>query len=159
MMTRLTSALFLMCLTLCNNLTAQSGSPTDDAVLRHAYKILESTPLIDGHNDLPWEIRENPKAPKDVEAYDLRKRTPGDTDLDRLKEGRVGAQFWSVYVPGEIKEGFAKFQLEQIDIARRMIERYPESLTLALNASDIKKIFRQGRIASLLGMEGGHVIE
>ncbi len=141
-------------------LFAQSAPQKEDAALEHVRKILKSTPLIDGHNDLPWEIRTNPQAPQDVEAYDLRKRTPGQTDLARLKEGLVGAQFWSVYVPGEIKaEGFAKVQLEQIDIARRMIARYPESLALALTAADIEKIFKTGRIASLLGMEGGHAIE
>jgi membrane dipeptidase len=141
-------------------LLAQSAPQKQDAALAHARVILKSTPLIDGHNDLPWEIRRNPQAPKDVEAYDLRKRTPGHTDLARLKEGLVGAQFWSVYIPGEIKaEGFAKVQLEQIDIARRVIERYPESLALALTAADIEAIFKSGRVASLLGMEGGHAIE
>jgi membrane dipeptidase len=141
-------------------LLAQSAPQKEDAALAHARAILKSTPLIDGHNDVPWEIRRNPRAPKDVEAYDLRQRTPGHTDLARLKEGLVGAQFWSVYVPGEIKaQGFAKVQLEQIDIARRMIERYPESLALALTAADIEAIFKSGRVASLLGMEGGHAIE
>lgn len=72
----------------------------------------------------------------------------------------MGAQFWSVWVPGELKEqGYAKLQLEQIDIARRMIARYPESLALALTASDIEADFKKGLIASLLGMEGGHVLE
>jgi membrane dipeptidase len=141
-------------------LAAQSGSPKDEVALQHARQILKSTPLIDGHNDLPWTIRTNPQTPRDVEAYDLRKRTPCDTDLGRLKEGEVGAQFWSVWVPGELKEqGYAKLQLEQIDLARRMIARYPESLTLALTAADIESAFRQGRIGSLLGMEGGHAIE
>ena len=126
-------------LVVSSTLAAQSGSPKDEVALQHARQILKSTPLIDGHNDLPWTIRTNPQAPRDVEAYDLSKRTPCDTDLGRLKEGQVGAQFWSVWVPGELKEqGYAKLQLEQIDIARRMIARYPESLTLALTASDIE---------------------
>jgi hypothetical protein len=128
-------------------LFAQSASWNEAAALERVRKILKSTPLIDGHNDLPWEIRKNPQAPQDVEAYDLRKRTPGQTDLARLKEGLVGAQFWSVYIPGEIKaEGFAKVQLEQIDIARRVIERYPESLALTLTAADIEAIFKSERI-------------
>jgi membrane dipeptidase len=131
----------------------------DDAALRRARQILATTPLIDGHNDLPWEIRESPKAPRDVAAYDLRSRTPGQTDLARLAAGQVGAQFWSVYVPGEIKVGFARVQLEQIDIARRVIARYPERLALALTAADVLREFKQGRVASLIGMEGGHVIE
>jgi len=138
---------------------AQSGAESEDEALRRAREILRTTPLIDGHNDLPWTIREYSEAPRDVEAYDIREETTGDTDIPKLRAGQVSAQFWSVWVPGEIKEGHAKVQLEQIDIARRMIARYPESLTLALTASDIEAAFEQGRIASLLGMEGGHVIE
>ncbi len=138
---------------------AQSVAESEDQALEHAKEILRTTPLIDGHNDLPWTIREDSEAPRDVEAYDIRQKTAGDTDLPKLRAGQVSAQFWSVWVPGETKEGYAKVQLEQIDIARRMIARYPESLTLALTASDIEAAFEQGRIASLLGMEGGHVIE
>ncbi len=132
----------------------------EDAALRRARRILATTPLVDGHNDLPWEIRDSVQAPRDVAAYDLRKRTAGQTDLERLAAGRVGAQFWSVYVPGEPrKEGYARLQLEQIDIARRMIARYPERFTLALTADDIVREFGKGKVASLLGMEGGHVLE
>src|SRR6188768_916028 len=87
-----------------------AGAAEDEA-LRHARAILAQTPLIDGHNDLPWAIRESATAPHDVDAYDLRARTPGHTDLARLAEGRLGGQFWSVYVPGEMKEGFARVQL------------------------------------------------
>lgn len=130
-----------------------------DPALFHARKLLKATILIDGHNDLPWVIREDPKHPFDMEAYDLRKRTPGDTDLARLKAGLLGAQFWSVYVPGETKEGFAKVQLEQLDIARRMIAKYPEALELALSTADIRRARAKGKVASLLGMEGGHVLE
>ncbi|HET6797092.1 MAG TPA: dipeptidase [Gemmatimonadales bacterium] len=137
---------------------ALSQSP--DQALEHARKLLESTPLIDGHNDLPWEIRDSKTAPRDVAAYDLRARSPKHTDLGRLKEGRVGAQFWSIYIPGEIKDsGFARVQLEQFDIARRMIARYPKQLTPAYSSDDIERSFKRGRIASLLGMEGGHAIE
>jgi len=121
--------------------------------------LLQSTILVDGHNDLPWVIREDPKAPRDVEAYDLRKKTTGETDLARLKQGFVGAQFWSVYVPGETKEGFAKVQLEQLDIARRIIAMYPEAMELALSTSDIRRIRAKGKVASLIGLEGGHAIE
>jgi membrane dipeptidase len=131
-----------------------------DPVLEHARKLLRSTPLIDGHNDLPWEIRTSKTAPRDVAAYDLRAITSGQTDLARLKQGEVGAQFWSIYIPGEVKDsGYARIQLEQFDIARRMIRRYPDRLVLALNASDIERAFKRHRIASLLGMEGGHAIE
>jgi membrane dipeptidase len=131
-----------------------------DRALEHARQLLKSTPLIDGHNDLPWEIREFKSSPRDVAAYDLRSRTPKHTDLGRLKEGQVAAQFWSIYIPGEIKDsGYARVQLEQFDIARRMIASYPDRLALALTASDIERDFKRGRIASLLGMEGGHAIE
>jgi membrane dipeptidase len=134
--------------------------PAEDAALQRARRLLKQSILIDGHNDLPWAIREAKAAPGDVEAYDLRRRTPGDTDLARLREGGVGGQFWSVYVPGEDKaDGYARVQLEQIDIARRIVARYPEALALALTADDVEREFKRGRIASLIGMEGGHVLE
>jgi membrane dipeptidase len=137
---------------------ALSQSP--DPALERARKLLESAPLIDGHNDLPWEIREYKTAPRDVAAYDLRKRTPRHTDLARLAEGKVGAQFWSIYLPGDMRDsGYARVQLEQFDIARRMIARYPDRLALALTADDIERNFKRKRIASLLGMEGGHALE
>ena len=144
-------------------LLVTSGAPAaaqSDPALERARKILRSVPLIDGHNDLPWEIRMAETAPMDVAAYDLRGRTRGHTDLERLKAGQVGAQFWSIYVPGEVKDsGYARIQLEQFDIARRMIARYPDRLAPALTAADIEREFKRGRVASLLGMEGGHVIE
>jgi membrane dipeptidase len=137
-----------------------SAAAQGDPALERARKVLRSVPLIDGHNDLAWEIRSSKTAPRDVAAYDLRTRAPGHTDLDRLKDGQVGAQFWSIYVPGEAKDsGYARIQLEQFDIARRTIARYPDRLALALTAADIEREFKRGRIASLLGMEGGHVIE
>ena len=151
------SGLLLLALLLT---TATVAAAQSDPALERARRILRSVPLIDGHNDLPWEIRHSRTAPMDVAAYDLRTRTPGHTDLERLKAGQVGAQFWSIYVPGEVKDsGYARIQLEEFDIARRVIARYPERLTLALTADDIEREFRRGRIASLLGMEGGHVIE
>jgi membrane dipeptidase len=151
------SGLILLALALT---ATASGSAQDDAALERARKILRSVPLIDGHNDLPWEIRNSKTAPRDVAAYDLRGRTAGHTDFERLKAGQVGAQFWSIYVPGEVKDsGYARIQLEQFDIARRMIARYPDRLALALTAADIEREVKRGRVASLLGMEGGHVIE
>jgi membrane dipeptidase len=148
--------LTLLLLTMASSVAAQSSDPA----LEHARKLLASTPLIDGHNDLPWEIREAKDAPRDVAAYDIRHAAPKQTDLPRLKEGKVAAQFWSIYIPGEIKDsGYARVQLEQFDIARRMIARYPDRLALALTADDIERDFKRGRLASLLGMEGGHAIE
>ena len=121
-------------------------------------RVLATTPLVDGHNDLPWEIRNS--AAMDVAAYDLRTATAGHTDIPRMRAGGVGAQFWSVYVPfGAVEEGAARVQLEEIDIARQIIDRYPDHFELALSASDVERIFGAGRIASMLGMEGGHAIE
>jgi membrane dipeptidase len=139
--------------------TSIGAHAADDAALAHARKLLQSTILVDGHNDLPWAIRTSKTAPMDVAAYDLRKPTAGQTDLARLKLGGMGAQFWSVYIPGEIGSGFARTQLEQIDIARRMIARYPDRLQFATSVADIRAAHRAGRIASLMGMEGGHSIE
>ena len=131
-----------------------------DAALARARRILRSTPLIDGHNDLPWTIREQAAGPRDVERYDLRGPVAGHTDLARLGRGMVGAQFWSVYIPGEIRDsGYARIQLEQIDIARRVIARYPEKLAPGFSSADVEREFKRGRVASFLGMEGGHAIE
>lgn len=131
-----------------------------DAHLELARRVLRSTPLIDGHNDLPWAIRESATARGDADAYDLRTRTPGHTDLARLRSGMLGGQFWSVYIPGEIRDsGYARVQLEQIDIGRRIIARYPEAFQWALTADGMRSAFAAGRIGSVLGMEGGHAIE
>jgi membrane dipeptidase len=141
-------------------LAAQTTSAADDRYLARAKRVLRQTPLIDGHNDLPWRIREDSIARGNVDAYDLRKRAPGHTDLDRLRKGMVGAQFWSVYIPGEWRDsGYARVQLEQIDVARRVIAKYPDQLALALSAADIRRDFKKGKIGSLLGLEGGHAIE
>ncbi len=138
---------------------AQSPAPSAKD-LERAKRVLRQTPLIDGHNDLPWRIRQDSIARGNVDEYDLRKRTPGHTDLDRLTKGMVGAQFWSVYTPGEYPDsGYARVELEQIDIARRMIAKYPDRLALALSPEDIRRDFKRGKIGSLLGLEGGHAIE
>lgn len=131
----------------------------DDPALAHAKDLLARHILIDGHNDLPWAIREAKTAPGDVAAYDLRTKTSGQTDIPRLRAGRVGGQFWSVYVPGEANEGWARVQLEQIELARRIVARYPDTFALALTAEDAERAFREKKIASFIGMEGGHVIE
>jgi membrane dipeptidase len=127
--------------------------------LEHARELLRKHPIIDGHNDLPWAIREATGPPGDLDAYDLRETAPGDTDLARLRKGGVGGQFWSVYVPASLPGGFARYQLEQIDLAHRMIARYPDDLALATTAAEVERAMSEGRIASLLGIEGGHVIE
>lgn len=151
----------LVLLPLIQPLGAQESPRTgSDQHLETALRVLSSTPLVDGHNDLPWEIRGQEEGPMDVAAYDLRGRTPGHTDIPRLRMGQVGAQFWSVYVPSDaVNEGAARVQLEEIDIARQIVARYPDHFELALSPSDVERIFGAGRIASMLGMEGGHAIE
>jgi membrane dipeptidase len=132
----------------------------DDPALVRARAVLEAAPVVDGHNDVPWAIRTAKTKPMDVGAYDLRQTTPGQTDLARLRQGHVGGQFWSVFIPGEGKaDGYAKTQLEQIELTRRMIDAYPKDLVLALTADDVTRAFREKRVASLIGMEGGHAIE
>jgi membrane dipeptidase len=151
-----------------NTAPVSAATPADMA---RALRVLRAAPVMDGHNDLPWRIREDSVHPRDVEAYDLRTRTPGMTDLARLKKGHVGAQFWSVYLPGEASDGayaphgkvastpgYARVQLEQIDIARRVIARYPE-LRWTPTAATTRAAMKSGAVASLLGMEGGHAIE
>jgi membrane dipeptidase len=136
------------------------GPELAGAVERRVRRLLRRAPIIDGHNDLAWTIRNDETAPRDVAAYDLRTRTRGHTDLARLRAGGVGAQFWSVYIPGDIgAEGYARVQLEQIDLARRVIAWYPETFVLARSTAEVRRAWRRGRIASLLGLEGGHAIE
>ena len=154
---RLLAATLLVSVVTGSSLDAQTPSAADMAKAR---RVLSTTPLVDGHNDLPWAIREATTAPHDVEAYDLRKKTAGHTDLARLKAGMVGGQFWSIYIPGEIKDsGYARVQLEQIDIARRVIAKYPERFQWALTSDAVRSSFKAGKIGSLLGLEGGHAIE
>ncbi|MCZ6918000.1 MAG: dipeptidase [Gemmatimonadetes bacterium] len=150
-----TLAIGILCVA-STSLAAQA----DDGHLERARRILAETPLIDGHNDLPWAIREFEVAPRDVGAYDISGTPPGHTDLERLGRGMVGAQFWSVYIPADYADsGFARVQLEQIDIARQYIAKYSGSFEMARGASDVERIFGSGKIASMLGVEGGHAIE
>jgi membrane dipeptidase len=133
---------------------------TDHPVSGHpaARELLSRHPLIDGHNDLPWAIRE--EFGGDPVRARLAEPVPQtQTDLPRLAAGGVGAQFWSVYVPATLAGDTAVTAvLEQIDTARRMIEAYPDRLELALTAADVERIAPTGKVASLLGAEGGHSI-
>ena len=142
-----------------------------DPYMARALKVLSVAPVMDGHNDLPWRIREDSVHPRDVDAYNISKHTLGMTDLARLRKGHVGAQFWSIYIPGEPTDavyrrngevsstpGYARVQLEQIDIAHAVIDRHPE-LQWALTADAVRANFKRGTIGSLLGLEGGHAIE
>jgi membrane dipeptidase len=136
---------------------AQSAA---DQHMARARRVLRTTPLVDGHNDLPWLIRELDQNPRNVETYDLRQHTSGNTDIARLRQGMVGGQFWSVYIPGEIGDsGYARVQLEQIDIARQIFAKYPDVFAPARTAADVRRAKAAGKIGSMMGMEGGHAIE
>lgn len=118
--------------------------------------IMRTTPLIDGHNDLPWAVREA----GGLAGIDLQRTSRFHTDLDRMKKGGVGGQFWSVYVPSTIR-GPAAYAavMEQIDLVKRMVADNPNQLQLATTADEVRKAHRSGRIASLIGIEGGHAID
>ena len=123
-----------------------------------ARALLGRSPLVDGHNDLAWELRESCRG--DLSKTDLAGPVGfTHTDLPRLAAGGVGAQFWSVYVPVSLAgEAAVAATLEQIDLVHRMAGRYPGSLELALTAADVERIFAAGKVASLIGAEGGHSI-
>jgi len=126
--------------------------------LDDARALLRRSPLVDGHNDLAWALRE--EGSQDLSGTDLAGPVGfTHTDLPRLAEGGVGAQFWSVYVPVSLAgEAAVAVTLEQIDFVHRMAGRYPDRLELALTAADVERIFAAGRVASLIGAEGGHSI-
>ncbi len=127
-----------------------------------ARRILERTPLIDGHNDLPWALRQNHgNDPHAVDlTTDLEASTELHTDIPRLRAGGVGGQFWSVYVPATLTPvEAAKATFEQIDTVKRIVAAHPDVFELATTADDIERIHRAGKIASLIGMEGGYSID
>lgn len=154
------AAIAVMVLTLTPSLASAQAPTAQERA--HVERILRRTPLIDGHNDLPWEIRDSHG--NNLQAIDLNSDTrqltpPLHTDIPRLRAGGVGGQFWSVYVPAELKGLDSNRAVhEQIDLARRMIARYPTVFERAETADDIVRIHRAGRIASLFGMEGGEAI-
>jgi membrane dipeptidase len=148
------------------SIPARPARAADDYQQRLA-RVLTATPLIDGHNDLPWEIRDRYKS--QFTQLDLRNDTshlkiePGQaalmTDIPRLRAGMVGGQFWSVWVPVTL-HGFEAVQitLEQIDLVKRMAATYPDDFAMAYTAADIRRIHKAHKIASLIGVEGGHQI-
>lgn len=138
---------------------ATGFAPADD--LSRARAVLSRAPVVDGHNDVPWKVREELGGKIDGFAFDRltdEQRKLWHTDLDRLRDGRVGGQFWSVYVPAELAGDEAvRVTLEQVDIARRLIDRFP-ALAFAPDAAAAEKAMKAGKIASMLGAEGGHSI-
>jgi len=148
-------------------LAATPASAAGDNVEARVAHVLATTPLIDGHNDLPWEIRTRFNG--DVAKIDLAADTSklpapaGEatlmTDIPRLRAGHVGGQFWSVWIPVSVKGPEAvQITLEQIDLVKRMTARWPRDFAMAYTAADIRRIHKEGKIASLIGVEGGHQI-
>lgn len=152
------TALALLCATPA---FAQSYAPTPSELSR-INRILSRTPLIDGHNDLPDQVKDNFAG--DISRLDLaddtsQLSTPLHTDIPRLRRGRVGAQFWSVYVPADLSGAAAAEAVQvQIDVVRQLIARYPSAFAFADSAAEIERIHRRGQIASMIGMEGGEPI-
>ena len=135
-----------------NDLASDQGS------LDRALELHGLVPLIDGHNDLPWRYRR--MVNRAISAMDISEPQPQlHTDIPRLRQGGVGGQFWSVFVPTSLDSSqHVPATMEQIDLVYNMIRRYPETFQLALDADQVEAAFRQGKIASLIGMEGGHSI-
>jgi len=141
-------------------LMSQSIPSAQQDLVAHAKAIHAQVPLIDGHNDYPWALREIDPG-RDFAKADITKSAPNlMTDIPRLRAGGVGGQFWSVYVPSTMPGSTAvTATLEQIEVVHRMTKKWPEVFELALTAEDVERSFRRGRIASLIGMEGGHSID
>ena len=152
-------------LVLCASATAAFLMTSPDlsaqsTLLARAKALHAQVPLIDGHNDYPWALRGIDPG-RDFAKADITKSAPAlMTDIPRLRAGGVGGQFWSVYVPSTIPAPEAvTATLEQIDVVHRMLKRWPETFELALTADDVDRVFKKGRIASLIGMEGGHSVD
>ncbi|MEU6523831.1 dipeptidase [Streptomyces sp. NPDC046924] len=133
-------------------MTAADGSSLDVA-----RALLADFPVVDGHNDLPWALREQVRYDLDARNIAEDQAAHLHTDIPRLRAGGVGAQFWSVYVRADLPDAVPA-TLEQIDCVRQLLARYPEDLAPALTAADMEAARGQGRIASLMGAEGGHSI-
>lgn len=138
---------------------ASAHTSTQDFKAR-AIALHKQVPLIDGHNDYPWALRELDPG-RDFSKAEISKPVPAlMTDIPRLRQGGVGGQFWSVYVPSTMQGKEAvRATLEQIDIVHRMTKQWPQTFEMAYTAADIERSFQAGRIGSLIGMEGGHSID
>ncbi len=127
--------------------------------LERALQLLDTEPLIDGHNDLPWVIRVDSAAQGDVRAYGLeRAHQDGDTDIPRLRQGRVAGQVWAAYIPTDIPHP-ARSTLEQIDVILQINAAHPDTFLPALKASDVPRAKKAGKIASIMAVEGGAGLE
>jgi membrane dipeptidase len=130
-----------------------------DRYLDQARRLMGEVPLIDGHNDLPWAVRTGYAL--SLDSADIARPQPHlMTDIPRLKRGLVGGQFWSAYSPSSFEgRGAARVGWEQVDFVHRLVAKYPETFEMAGTADDVVRIHRSGKIASLIGLEGGHMIE
>ncbi|XP_029951255.1 dipeptidase 1-like [Salarias fasciatus] len=129
-----------------------------DEALDRALRLMSETPLIDGHNDLPWQFRK--QFNNQISKVDLNTLSTTHTNIPKIKAGRLGAQFWSAYVPCDTQYKDAVRQtLEQIDVVHRMCNKYPETFKFAYTAQDILDAFHSNRTASLIGVEGGHSLD
>jgi membrane dipeptidase len=137
--------------------TPAFAQPIPPQIQKRIDRILKRTPLIDGHNDLPEALQENYESRTEgLESGGAERKTPLMTDMARLHEGRVGGQFWSVFISGTLTGDEAiRRTIEQIDIVTRLVKAYPKDLELALTAEDVVRIHKAGRVASLVGVEGG----
>lgn len=152
-MTRVRTILSLLSWALLVN----SAVADDATVSERAARVHAAGFVFDGHNDLPWRLREDGDVT--FKTIDISRRLDsGHTDIPRLRDGNVRAQFWSVYIPSDQKDP-ARTVTDQIDLVHRMIERYPDVFELALDADDVERIAASGKIASLIGIEGGVAIE
>jgi membrane dipeptidase len=153
-------ATFLAGISLAFTAIPCSAQTIDPKTMARIDRILKRTPLIDGHNDLPWALRDDYELRVEgLETGTDQRDPPLMTDMERLRAGRVGGQLWSVYITGTLTGDEAiRTTIEQIDTARRIIHAYPEYLELASNSDDLVRIHRRGRIGSMLGVEGGRQI-
>ncbi|XP_042349520.1 dipeptidase 1 isoform X2 [Plectropomus leopardus] len=130
----------------------------EDPHMTRAKQLMSETPLIDGHNDLPWQLRK--QFNNQLNNVDLNTLDTTHTNIPKIKEGRLGAQFWSAYVPCETQYKDAVRQtLEQIDVIHRMCQKYPETFMFATSSQDIMEAFKMSKTASLIGVEGGHSLD
>ncbi|TNM91010.1 hypothetical protein fugu_003299 [Takifugu bimaculatus] len=135
-----------------------STTSAQDANMDRALKLMAETPLIDGHNDLPWQLRK--QFNNELNKVDLNTLETTHTNIPKVKKGRLGAQFWSAYVPCDTQYKDAVRQtLEQIDVVHRMCQKYPEVFMFASSSDDILKAFSMNKTASLIGVEGGHSLD
>jgi membrane dipeptidase len=157
-MTQATRCATVSAVALAIGVTTMHGQ-AGQAALEKARALMKQAPLVDGHNDLPWAMRQN--ARYDFDKLDIRQSQPTlHTDIPKIRAGQLGGQLWSVYVPSSMQgQAAVTATLEQIDTVYELSRRYPDVFEIARTADDIERVFKAGKVASLVGMEGGHSID